>query len=82
MKHQFSLASAYGGIGEPLFTNYTGDFSGVLDYIWFTTDTLGVSKVLSPVEEDAVKETRLPNTFMNSDHISILAEFLVVKKRA
>ncbi|PRP78127.1 hypothetical protein PROFUN_13929 [Planoprotostelium fungivorum] len=81
MKHPFTLSSAYASIGEPSFTNYTGDFTGVLDYIWFTSDSLAVSKILSPVEEEFVKETKLPNPFMNSDHIAIMAEFLM-KKRA
>eukprot|EP01117_Protostelium_nocturnum_P011949 TRINITY_DN4371_c0_g1_i1.p1 TRINITY_DN4371_c0_g1~~TRINITY_DN4371_c0_g1_i1.p1 ORF type:complete len:573 (-),score=168.28 TRINITY_DN4371_c0_g1_i1:90-1808(-) len=80
MKHPFSLSSAYSTIGEPIFTNYTGDFFGCLDYIWYTTDSLGVSKILTPVEEERVKDTRLPNAFMNSDHISILAEFMVKKR--
>jgi CCR4-NOT transcription complex subunit 6 len=36
MKHTLHLSSAYAPIGEPPFTNYTGNFAGVLDYIFFT----------------------------------------------
>jgi CCR4-NOT transcription complex subunit 6 len=40
MSHQLSLNSAYAPIGEPQFTNYTANFSGVLDYIWYSQDRL------------------------------------------
>jgi len=75
LQHPLALSSAYAPIGEPPFTNYTGDFVGVLDYFWFTTESLGVSKVLQPVDKDAVRLTRLPNPHIHSDHISILGEF-------
>lgn len=75
MQHNLGLSSAYAPIGEPSFTNFTDDFVGVLDYLWFTNETLAVSKVLQPVEEDAVRGTHLPNAYMHSDHISILSEF-------
>lgn len=80
IKHPLQLSSAYAAIGEPPFTNYTGDFVGVLDYLWFSHDTLAVSKVLQPVDEETVKATRLPNAYMNSDHISLLSEFFIKKK--
>jgi len=80
MTHPFSLSSAYATIGEPPFTNYTGDFVGVLDYLWYTNDSLGVSKVLQPVDEEIVKTSRMPNVYMNSDHISLLSEFYFKKK--
>lgn len=75
MKHGYSLSSAYAPIGEPSFTNYTGDFIGVLDYLWFTQDSLTVSKVLQPVDEEMLRFTKLPNTYMYSDHISLVSEF-------
>jgi CCR4-NOT transcription complex subunit 6 len=80
MNHSLGLSSAYAPIGEPTFTNYTNDFVGVLDYLWFSQDALAVSKVLQPVDEDSVKHTKLPNAYMNSDHISILSEFYFKKK--
>jgi len=75
MEHYLALSSAYAPIGEPPFTNYTGDFVGVLDYLWFTHENLAVSKVLQPVDEEIVKLTRLPNAYLHSDHISIVSEF-------
>jgi len=80
MQHSLQLSSAYAPLGEPPFTNYTADFVGVLDYLWFTQENLGVTKVLQPIDEDIVKTTRLPNAYMNSDHILILSEFYYKKK--
>lgn len=82
MQHNFHLSSAYSPLGEPAFTNYTADFVGVLDYLWYTTDSLSVSKVLQPVDEEVVKVTRLPNAYMPSDHISILSEFYFANKKS
>jgi len=82
MQHNFHLNSAYSPLGEPAFTNYTADFVGVLDYLWYTTDSLTVSKVLQPVDEEVVKVTRLPNAYMPSDHISILSEFYFMNKKS
>eukprot|EP01114_Cavostelium_apophysatum_P020466 TRINITY_DN6864_c0_g1_i2.p1 TRINITY_DN6864_c0_g1~~TRINITY_DN6864_c0_g1_i2.p1 ORF type:complete len:609 (-),score=205.83 TRINITY_DN6864_c0_g1_i2:981-2807(-) len=79
MRHPYSLSSAYALIGEPTFTNCTSEFVGVLDYLFFSQDSLGVSKVLQPVDEETVRLTRLPNAYMNSDHISLVSEFYFKK---
>lgn len=75
LRHPLQLRSAYAPIGEPPFTNYTDTFVGVLDYLWYSWESFSVSKVLQPVEEEVVRESCLPNTFMHSDHVSILSEF-------
>jgi CCR4-NOT transcription complex subunit 6 len=72
-----SLKSAYASVAsEPPFTNFGGDFVGVLDYIWFTDDLLSAEKVLAGVSEETVRSYNgaLPNPFMCSDHIPIAAE--------
>lgn len=79
MQHNLQLSSAYAPIGEPSFTNYTDNFVGVLDYIWYSHETLAVSKVLQPVDEDTVRTSCMPNAYMHSDHISILSEFFFKK---
>jgi len=79
MQHHLLLSSAYAPIGEPPFTNFTGDFVGVLDYIWFSQDSLAVSKVLQPVDEETVRTSKLPNAYMHSDHIYLLSEFYLKK---
>lgn len=74
LQHNIMLASAYKAIGEPTFTNYTGDYIGVLDYVWYTTDTLKVCGLLQPLDY-ALLSSPLPNPHFPSDHISLLAEF-------
>lgn len=38
MEHRLQISSSYAPIGEPQFTNYTNDFEGVLDYIWYSRE--------------------------------------------
>ena len=72
--HTLNVSSAYAKIGEPQFTNYTADFVGVLDYLFYSKDTLGVSKLLQPIDENDVKVTKMPNAYYPSDHQSLVAE--------
>lgn len=52
MSHPFSLKSSYSNIGELKFTNYTPGFTGVIDYIWYTTNNLNVSALMGDVDID------------------------------
>jgi CCR4-NOT transcription complex subunit 6 len=77
LRHRLELKSAYAMCGgEPPFTNFTHEFVGVLDYIWYTPRTLRVHKVLRGVDYDVVLKSygALPNPFMCSDHISLVAD--------
>jgi len=82
IKHALELKSAYHAVlgVEPSFTNYTGDFVGTLDYIWATKSMQPV-RVLTPVPEEIVLSLcgALPNPFMCSDHIPLVADFFVVQ---
>eukprot|EP00898_Chlorokybus_atmophyticus_P003875 jgi/Chlat1/4489/Chrsp29S04432 len=61
---------------EPLFTNYTKDFIGTLDYIFYTADSLLPVALLELVEEEQLaKDTGMPSPSWSSDHIALLAEF-------
>ncbi|KAL6649281.1 hypothetical protein ACP70R_013505 [Stipagrostis hirtigluma subsp. patula] len=61
---------------EPLFTNCTRDFTGTIDYIFYTADSLTVESVLELLDEDSLrKDTALPSPEWSSDHIALLAEF-------
>ena len=51
ISHPFSLKSSYANVGELKFTNYTPGFTGVIDYIWYTTNTLNVAGLLGDVDE-------------------------------
>lgn len=68
-----------GATGEPAFTNYTRDFVGTLDYIFFTSNSLAPAALLElPSEGDVLQEGRgqaLPSATMSSDHILLMSAF-------
>lgn len=77
LKHNLQLESAYNAIGEPPFSNFNGDFMGVLDYLWFSENALRVIGVLQPYSMEEIEQQRspLPNPHLPSDHICLMAEF-------
>jgi CCR4-NOT transcription complex subunit 6 len=82
MRHPFSLKSAYGSIGELPFTNYTPGFVDVVDYIWYSNNALRVTAVLGKVDEDYLQKVPgFPNFHYPSDHLALMAEFLVEKPK-
>ena len=79
------FGSAYGRYRQknkrnlhPSFTNLTADFRGVLDYIFFNKRSkLELKRVLKiPKAKELVA---LPNKSWPSDHVPIMAEFLIEK---
>jgi hypothetical protein len=54
------------------------DFMGVLDYIFYTSNSLKTMEVLQPIELQEVKGTRLPNPYYCSDHTSLMAEIAFI----
>ncbi|KAJ5136279.1 Glucose-repressible alcohol dehydrogenase transcriptional effector [Penicillium atrosanguineum] len=82
MKHPFKLKSTYGAIGELSFTNYTPDFKDILDYMWYTTNTLHVSALLGEVDKDYLSRVPgFPNFHFPSDHVALFAEYTVKGKK-
>ncbi|KAI7861007.1 Endonuclease/exonuclease/phosphatase [Circinella umbellata] len=80
--HLSSLKSAYSSIGELPFTNYTPRFKGVLDYIWYTADTLDTVSLLGPIDPDYLnKVVGFPNPHFPSDHIAIAAQLKFRKNK-
>lgn len=79
LRHELNLQSTYSvGGSEPRYTNYTDNFVGVLDYIWYTPSQLEVTALLQiPSEEDITSPTEpsLPNHIWSSDHIALMTEF-------
>jgi len=79
ISHELQLTSAYSFMGEPQYTNYTGHFIGILDYIWYTKATvgcLGVMDVGSPEEIAGPGQDFLPSTQRPSDHLSLYSTFV------
>ncbi|XP_039140004.1 carbon catabolite repressor protein 4 homolog 1-like [Dioscorea cayenensis subsp. rotundata] len=61
---------------EPLFTKYTRDYIGTVDYIFYTADSLTVEALLELLDEESLmKETALPSPEWSSDHVALRAEF-------
>eukprot|EP01125_Pyxidicula_operculata_P019327 TRINITY_DN7004_c0_g1_i1.p1 TRINITY_DN7004_c0_g1~~TRINITY_DN7004_c0_g1_i1.p1 ORF type:complete len:253 (-),score=30.68 TRINITY_DN7004_c0_g1_i1:49-807(-) len=73
--HDFNFRSAYESEKEPI-TNFTNDFVGCLDYIWYSS-ALELTETLKQVtEEDFHPYSALPNPILPSDHSSLAAKFL------
>ncbi|KAG0162663.1 Glucose-repressible alcohol dehydrogenase transcriptional effector [Apophysomyces sp. BC1015] len=75
LSHKLSLKSTYGHIGELPFTNYTPGFKGVLDYIWYTNNTVDVLSLLGQIDNEYLsKVVGFPNAHFPSDHIPLVVE--------
>eukprot|EP00126_Sphaerothecum_destruens_P004176 Sdes_comp18039_c0_seq1m7371 len=76
LSHPFHLKSAYASINELAFTNFTFDFKGVIDYIFYSHDMLTVSGIVGGVPLEYMNATFLgcPNPHFPSDHISLMTE--------
>ncbi|KMU75993.1 CCR4 protein [Coccidioides immitis RMSCC 3703] len=82
MSHPFTLKSAYSTIGELSFTNYTPGFTDVIDYIWYSSNTLQVTALLGEVDKEYLKRVPgFPNYHFPSDHLALMAEFSVKSKK-
>jgi len=82
IEHPFSLRDSYahtkGTADELPWTNYTPGFTDVIDYIWYSTNTLEVVSVLGP--PDASYLSRIPAFpfwHFPADHIQIMTEFVI-----
>lgn len=83
LRHNFSLKSAYANVGELPFTNYTPNFVGVIDHVWYNQNALAVTGLLGEVEKNYLsKVVGFPNAHFPSDHICILSELRVKHPRA
>merc|ERR1711971_363723 len=79
LRHSFPMSTAYETCTgcEALYTNYTEDFKGTLDYIWFTPDALAVLAISQVDDEPQLQqETALPSSTRPSDHVSLVATFM------
>ncbi|KZC13699.1 2',5'-phosphodiesterase 12 [Dufourea novaeangliae] len=77
LQHNISFSSA---CGTPEYTNYTANFSGCLDYIFYQNDYLEVEQVIPmPSKEELSLHTGLPSVVFPSDHISLCADLKWLK---
>nr|CCA14064.1 carbon catabolite repressor protein putative [Albugo laibachii Nc14] len=78
--HCLALASSYASVfrSEPEYTNYTGHWTGVVDYVWYTPSNLALFAALkmhSPETLEAYAKTPLPNCQHTSDHVPLCLDF-------
>ncbi|KAK6197652.1 hypothetical protein LQW54_010697 [Pestalotiopsis sp. IQ-011] len=81
ISHPFSLRSAYAHVRNTpdnlTFTNYVPTFNGVIDYIWYSTNSLEATELLGPPDYNYLKRVPgFPNYHFPSDHIQIMADFV------
>jgi len=70
IRHRLGLKNAYAapGAGELAFTNYTPNFRGVLDYVWYSAANVAVTSVLGEVDRGYLeKVVGFPNAHFPSE---------------
>lgn len=75
--HPFNLASAYKKDIMP-YTNYTPQFKAVIDYIFYSQNSIQLLGVLGALDKNWFKGNRikgLPHVNFPSDHLPLLAKF-------
>ncbi|XP_013381924.1 uncharacterized protein LOC106152755 isoform X2 [Lingula anatina] len=75
--HSFKLSQAY---SEDVmqYTNYTYDFKGIIDYIYYSRDLMSPLGVLGPYDTEWFQENKVhgcPHPHIPSDHFALLCEF-------
>ncbi|XP_068909692.1 CCR4-NOT transcription complex subunit 6-like isoform X5 [Tenebrio molitor] len=78
--HSFKLASAYNDEIMP-FTNYTFDFKGIIDYIFYAKQTMTPLGLLGPLSSDWLTQNKVigcPHPHVFSDHFPLLVELEMV----
>ena len=76
MNHSFSIKSAYNGTQGLL------NFNGVIDYIWYSTNSLEVRDFLGNVNLDYLRKVPgFPNWHFPSDHLALKADFVMFHRR-
>lgn len=78
LEHRLQLKSSYGEIGELPFTNFTPGYVGVLEYLFYSVNTVEPKALLGPVDEEyASKCVGFPNAHFPSDHIPLVAKYSI-----
>ncbi|XP_077285729.1 CCR4-NOT transcription complex subunit 6-like twin [Arctopsyche grandis] len=74
--HPFKLASAYSEDIMP-YTNYTFDFKGIIDYIFYSKQSMTPLGLLGPLSADWFRDNKIigcPHPHIPSDHFPLLVE--------
>ena len=76
LTHPFRIASAYDTQIMP-YTNYTFEFKGQIDYVFYSKQHMSVMGLLGPLDPEWIKEHKVigfPHPYVPSDHFSLLVE--------
>jgi CCR4-NOT transcription complex subunit 6 len=80
--HSFQMGSSYQTVmgDEPFVTNFTTNFKGVLDYIWYSATNLRpISAAAVPDESILTRNGEaLPSTEFSSDHIMLISDMQII----
>ncbi|XP_063232858.1 2',5'-phosphodiesterase 12-like isoform X2 [Bacillus rossius redtenbacheri] len=72
LQHDLRLKSAYTNLA---YTNYTTDFKGCVDYIFYNCDDLQlIQTVPIPAESELQAQVALPSLAYPSDHLALVAD--------
>lgn len=82
LTHSFQLGSVYSTVlgEEPNFTNFTAQFKGVLDYMWYTASNLRPLSA-APIPDSTVLTKygeALPSTQFPSDHVMLISDMQII----
>ena len=78
LRHPFRLKCCNDHIE---YTNYTYEFKGIIDYVFFTSDFILPTGVLGGVSSEWLKSQKIlgcPNPHFPSDHFPLLCEFELI----
>lgn len=84
VEHPFVLRSSYslGDSNVMPFTNYTPTFNGVIDYIWYSSNSLELISVLGPPDMKYLERVPgFPNYHFPSDHLHLMAEVAIKARK-
>lgn len=76
LSHNLKLECAYDKDIMP-HTNYTFDFKGMIDYIFFSRQVMRTVGILGPLDMDWIKSNRIvgfPHPHVPSDHLPLMVE--------
>ncbi|PSR83349.1 Endonuclease/exonuclease/phosphatase [Coniella lustricola] len=86
IEHPFHLRSTYSALDgtpdEMPFTNYVPTFNGVIDYIWYSSNSLEVLSLLGPPDMEYLRRVPgFPHYHFPSDHLHIMAEVAIKARK-
>jgi mRNA deadenylase 3'-5' endonuclease subunit Ccr4 len=56
------------------FTNYVKGYQAALDYIWYESPKLRVTRCLDMPDESLVRDTYCPSAVYPSDHLAVVCD--------